>query len=72
MSYIDSNEPSCIAVEEILYLWENKTFKSDFFVSMHINPFPLNTHSCHNKFVHMQQETDFLRSISYYIKTYIM
>jgi hypothetical protein len=27
--------------------------------------FPLNAHYCHPKFMHMQQETDFLRSIPY-------
>jgi hypothetical protein len=47
----------------------NKAFKSDF-VSMHINPFHLNTHYCHTKFVCMQQETDFLRNVPYCINTY--
>jgi hypothetical protein len=27
--------------------------------------FPLNAHNCHLKFVHMQQETDFLRRVPY-------
>jgi hypothetical protein len=49
---------------------ENKAFKSDFFISMHVNPFPLNAHSCDPKFMHMQQEIDFLRSVTYCINTY--
>jgi hypothetical protein len=29
-----------------------------FFVSMHINQFSFNAHSCHSNFVRMQHETD--------------
>jgi hypothetical protein len=38
---------------------ENKAFKSLFFVFMHVNPFPFNSHSSHPKFVCMQQKTYF-------------
>jgi hypothetical protein len=43
-----------IFMKEIKYL--NKIF-----VSMHTNIFPFNAHSCHPKFVCMQQETYFSR-----------
>jgi hypothetical protein len=36
---------------------------------MHVNSCPLNVHSCHPKFVHMQQENDFLRNVPYCINT---
>jgi hypothetical protein len=39
---------------------------------MHVNPFPFNTHYYHPKFVRMQQETYFLRDVSYYINIYIV
>jgi hypothetical protein len=29
---------------------------------MHVNPLPLNTQFYYTKFVHMQQETDFLQA----------
>jgi hypothetical protein len=45
---------SALLLERSYIYRRNKVFKSDFFVSMHVNLFPLNTHSCYPKFVHMQ------------------
>jgi hypothetical protein len=42
------------------YIYGKIKHLNQFFVSMHVNPFSLNAHSCHPKFAHMQQETDFL------------
>jgi hypothetical protein len=39
---------------------------------MYVNQFHLNAHSCQPKFVHMQQETDFLRSVPYCLIIYIV
>jgi hypothetical protein len=43
---------------------------NQFFVYMHVNQFPLNTYSCHPKFVQMQQETNFLCGVPYCINYY--
>jgi hypothetical protein len=51
---------------------EIKHLNQIFFVTMHVNPFSLNAHSCQPKFVHMQQKTDFLRSVPYCINIYIV
>jgi hypothetical protein len=49
-----------MGIGEILYLWRNKALKIRFFfISMHSNSFPFNSHSCHPKFVRMQQKIDF-------------
>jgi hypothetical protein len=41
---------------DLIFMGEIKHLNKIFFVSMHVNTFSLNTHSCHPKFVHMQQE----------------
>jgi hypothetical protein len=38
---------------------------------MHANQFPFIAHSCHPKFVLMQQEIDFYAAVPNYINTYI-
>jgi hypothetical protein len=45
-----------VVCRDPLFMGETNHLNQFFFVSMHVNPFPLNTHSCHSKFVHMQQE----------------
>jgi hypothetical protein len=70
MSQIGSNDPSCMTLVDIVFYGRNKSFKSDFFVSIHVNPFPFNAHSCHSKFMRMQQETYFLRGIPQCINIY--
>jgi hypothetical protein len=57
---------------DFIFMEEIKHLNYIFFVSMHDNPFPFNTHSCHPKFVRMQQETIFLRGVPYYININIM
>jgi hypothetical protein len=49
---------------------EIKHLNQNFFVFMHVNIFSLNSHSCHPKFMHMQQKFDFLRSVQYCINSY--
>jgi hypothetical protein len=49
---------------------EIKHLNQIFFVSMHVNVFPFNAHSYHPKFVHIQQETYFLRGVPHYINIY--
>jgi hypothetical protein len=41
-----------------------------YFVSMHVSLFSFNTHSCHPKFVRMQQETNFLCGVPQCINIY--
>jgi hypothetical protein len=48
-----------MVVVQIYFYERNKAFKLDFFVSMHVNLFSFNAHSCHPKFVRMQYETVF-------------
>jgi hypothetical protein len=57
--------------ENLFRKWGYQTSpKSDFFVSMHCNPFLFNAYSYHPKFVCMQQETIFLRVVPHCIDIY--
>jgi hypothetical protein len=38
-----------------IFMREIKHLNQILCCSMHVNPFPLNTHSFHSKFVHMEQ-----------------
>jgi hypothetical protein len=55
-----------------IFMGEIKHLNQIFLVYMHVNPFPLNAHSCYPKFVHMQQKTNFLCGVPYCINIYIM
>jgi hypothetical protein len=60
-----------IALGEILNLWRNKTYKSDFWfpcISIHL----LLTYYYHPKFVHIQQKIGFLRNVPYCINIYTL
>jgi hypothetical protein len=46
-------------VFERSYIYGKIKHLNQIFVSMHVNPFPLNAHSCNLKVVHTQQETVF-------------
>jgi hypothetical protein len=59
-----------IVCRDPIFMGEMKHLNQIFFVSIHVNPFSLNPHSCHLKFVHIQQETNFLCGIPYCINNY--
>ena len=56
MNWFDRVYQHCCC-RELIFMGGGRHLKQIF--SMNANPFSLNAHSCHPKFVHMQQETMF-------------
>jgi hypothetical protein len=42
-----------------IFMEEIKHLNQIFFVCIHVNPFPFKAHSCHPKFVRIQEKTNF-------------